>query len=383
MRCAEGLRCNGRLHFLPPEGCVPARSEEPTPRMPSLQVGSSELIAQAILRKSEDTEGVRPFDIGRDLNSLANLIEVAFASELDRTGNTIARDMRRLASSGPLLWMLDALGAFSPSPMHGFVWIARGKLAGNVTLTLENERTKVWSISNVAVHPDLQGHGIALQLMRAALEQVRAKGARWLVLEVRTDNAPAQRLYQELGFRAYDQVDELGLASHRWPTLPAAPLSHLRERRPGDSEGLYRLARSSIPASAQEVYPLQPQQYRLDLGQRLQSWLAPLVAGRQKTDWVLEESGEIIAWLQVTGQYTLAAHRLQIVVHPSHRGMVESQIVAVGLEHLQRFGQGQAAATVSTAHPEAERALRENGFETIRLLDRMALSITGNGVACS
>ena len=338
------------------------------------------MIAQATLQK-KNREGIRPFDISRDLNSLANLIEVAFAPELDRAGNTIARDMRRLASSGPFLWLLDALGACSPSPMRGFVWIAHGQLAGNVTLTLESERRRVWSISNVAVHPDLQGHGVAQQLMTAALQEVRTKGARWVVLEVRPDNAPAQKLYHELGFRAYDQIDELGLASHRWPVLSSAPFPRLREWRPDDWEGLYRLCRSAIPASAQEVHPLHPQQYRLGLGERLQSWLAPLIAGRQKHDWVLEEDGEIVAWLQVTGQYTLAAHRLQITVHPRHRGRVESQLVAAGLEHLRRFGQGPVASTISTAHREAEQALHSTGFETIRLLDQMALGISSNGQA--
>ncbi len=333
------------------------------------------MIGTALLRTKENFEGIRPFDISRDLNSLANLIEVAFAPELDRTGNTIARDMRRLASSGPFLWLLDALGAFSQSPMRGFVWAVRGQVAGNVTLTRESEHAKVWTVSNVAVHPDLQGQGIAQQLMRAALQEARAKHARWLVLEVRPDNLPAQRLYRELGFRAYDQVDELVLASHKWSELAAAQLPQLRARRTDDWERLYQLCRASVPVSAQEVHPLLPQQYRLGLGQRLQSWLGPLFSGRQTDDWVQEENGKILAWLRVTGQFTLAAHRLQMVVHPLQRGKVESQLVTAGLHHLRRFGQGQVAATVSTAHPEAEQALRDRGFETVRLLDQLALCI--------
>ncbi len=336
------------------------------------------MVARAILHKKENQEGLRPFDIGRDLDPLANLIEVAFASELDRTGSTIARDMRHLASSGPFLWLLDALGAFSPTPMRGFVWIAAGQLVGNVTLTLESGRKNVWSVSNVAVHPGFQGHGVAQQLMLAALGELRSKGAQWVVLEVRPDNAAAQRLYRDLGFRAYDQVDELGLASHRWPVGPAGPLPALRRRRPGDSDGLYRLCRSAIPASAQEVHPLDACQYRLGLARRLQSWLAPLLAGRQSDDWVLEDSGEIVAWLQVTGQYTLVAHRLHMTVHPRHRGKVEPQLVDAGLERLRRFGQGAVASTISTSHREAVQALHEKGFETIRLLDRMALGIDGN-----
>lgn len=337
------------------------------------------MIARAILHKKENREGLRPFDISRDLDPLANLIEAAFASELDRTGNTIARDMRRLASSGPFLWLLDALGAFSPTPMRGFVWTVGEQLVGNVTLTLESGRRNVWSVSNVAVHPDFQGHGVAQQLMMAALGEVRSKGAQRVVLEVRPDNAAAQRLYRELGFRAYDQVDELGLASHRWPVGAAGPPLALRRRRPGDSEGLYRLCKSAIPASAQEVHPLDARQYRLGLAQRLQSWLAPLLAERQSDDWLLEDSGEIVAWLQVTGQYTLAAHRLQMTVHPRYRGRVESQLVDAGLERLRRFGQGPVASTISTSHSEAEQALHEKGFETTRLLDRMALAILNNG----
>lgn len=53
---------------------------------------------------------------------------------------------------------------------------------------------------NICVAPEWQGSGIGHKLMRHVLRQARRLGARQLFLEVRPSNAPALKLYAELGF---------------------------------------------------------------------------------------------------------------------------------------------------------------------------------------
>ena len=55
-------------------------------------------------------------------------------------------------------------------------------------------------ITNVAVMEPWRGQGCAERLMRAMMASARALGARAMTLEVRENNAPAQRLYQRLDF---------------------------------------------------------------------------------------------------------------------------------------------------------------------------------------
>lgn len=55
-------------------------------------------------------------------------------------------------------------------------------------------------VNNIAVHPDFRGRGIGETLMRHVIDKVRARGATFMTLEVRTSNAGAVTLYKKLGF---------------------------------------------------------------------------------------------------------------------------------------------------------------------------------------
>jgi ribosomal protein S18 acetylase RimI-like enzyme len=56
-------------------------------------------------------------------------------------------------------------------------------------------------ILNIFVRPDRRREGIATDLLRAALERIRAVGARRVWLEVRESNAAALHIYEAAGFR--------------------------------------------------------------------------------------------------------------------------------------------------------------------------------------
>jgi len=56
-------------------------------------------------------------------------------------------------------------------------------------------------ITNIAVHPDARRRGIARRLLAGALEDVRRRRLRLVVLEVRPSNTEAIGLYASFGFR--------------------------------------------------------------------------------------------------------------------------------------------------------------------------------------
>jgi ribosomal protein S18 acetylase RimI-like enzyme len=336
------------------------------------------MLAEAVLSRKPD-QGLRPFDMRRDLQQLADLIDLAFVSETEPSRSSIVAEMRRMAKAGPFLWLLDASYAALSPLMGGFVWIDHGRLAGNVTLSAESGQRVLWTITNVAVHPDFRGQGIGHELTKAALDQARNKGARSVVLEVETDNAPAQQLYHELGFERYDTKAELSLpALRRSGRLHGSSMS-LRKRRANDWQRLYDFFRAVTPAAVQAIKPVLSHQYRMDIGMRLNRWLDDWLYRCQRSDWILEHAeprqtnGAISAVLQITGQYTGAAHRLQMDVHPEHRGNVEDQLLAAGLDRLRSFPERDVVSTVSTSHSQGLGAFQKAGFRTIRTLDQMVL----------
>lgn len=56
-------------------------------------------------------------------------------------------------------------------------------------------------IMNIAVHPDWRRRGIAESLIDNLIRELKNRGSRALMLEVRISNDPATRLYEKLGFR--------------------------------------------------------------------------------------------------------------------------------------------------------------------------------------
>jgi len=77
-------------------------------------------------------------------------------------------------------------------------------------------------INTIAVDANLRRQGLATALMRHLLADAAAHGARRTFLEVRRSNAPAQRLYESLGFAIadvrrnyYTQPDEDALVLSR------------------------------------------------------------------------------------------------------------------------------------------------------------------------
>jgi [ribosomal protein S18]-alanine N-acetyltransferase len=55
-------------------------------------------------------------------------------------------------------------------------------------------------VMTVAVAPDAQGQGLGGRLVQALVDAAADAGASQLLLEVRADNVPAQRLYARTGF---------------------------------------------------------------------------------------------------------------------------------------------------------------------------------------
>jgi [ribosomal protein S18]-alanine N-acetyltransferase len=55
-------------------------------------------------------------------------------------------------------------------------------------------------LHNIAVRRDMRRKKIAFRLLAEALRRSRLEGARWVTLEVRRSNLPAQKMYEKFGF---------------------------------------------------------------------------------------------------------------------------------------------------------------------------------------
>jgi ribosomal-protein-alanine N-acetyltransferase len=114
------------------------------------------------------------------------------------------RDIPALAALEPELFADDAWSEqtwwaeLAGRPRRSYVVGERaGSVAGYAGLDRGGE---VADVMTLAVAPTAQGHGLGKALLDWLVVEARRGGAEHLMLEVRADNAAAQRLYSRAGF---------------------------------------------------------------------------------------------------------------------------------------------------------------------------------------
>ncbi|MFE4666891.1 GNAT family N-acetyltransferase [Streptomyces sp. NPDC056716] len=88
-------------------------------------------------------------------------------------------------------------------PLDHFVAELDGRIVGYIRLGFPTElaaNAHVRQIRGLAVAEEARGHGVARALLRAAVEEARARAARRISLRVLGHNTAARKLYESEGF---------------------------------------------------------------------------------------------------------------------------------------------------------------------------------------
>ncbi|GIG30037.1 hypothetical protein Cma02nite_26370 [Cellulomonas marina] len=101
---------------------------------------------------------------------------------------------------GPTAWSEDSMRAELDGPGRTYlaaVDTATGALVGYAGLWFDGDDAQVMTVATATGH---QNRGVARGMLTDLLTEAERLGARTVLLEVRVDNAPAQHLYESLGF---------------------------------------------------------------------------------------------------------------------------------------------------------------------------------------
>jgi hypothetical protein len=257
------------------------------------------------------------------------------------------------------------------------VWLAEGRVVGCISTQRAPGATGRWLIANVAVHPNHRRQGLALAMMRAALDLIRAHGGTEAMLQVDDDNAGALALYQHLGFRPLGAHTHWRRPSHfdEPPTArpPAAPTAlRVRPRASSEWAAQYALAQHTRPHGLHWNQPLTEQAFR----PRWQEAFNDFFEGRTAEHWVVVDPAapDPLAAALYIEVNSFEHDRLTLLVAPRFAGQVELAVLSRGLQLLGR----RPWATVID-HPSADEAttaaLRALNFESRRVLCWMAATL--------
>ena len=329
-------------------------------------------------RRSEEYFGLRPMDPMRDLRGVADLIELAFASDLDRSGQSALQELRWLSRLKPVLWWMIYANPNHSDFLSGFVWEEAGKIIGNITVNQTSTSSRRWLISNVAVAENYRGRGIARRLIQTALELVREHNGLWVSLQVRTDNEPAKHLYEHFGFKEISGKTYLG--SRRVPKVKIYPLPRrvfLRRRNFNsyDAREAYNLAVTATSLSVQREWPLRQSQFKLNGSEYLNNFFRWFIGGGASEFWVVEDGQRFVATLNIQPGVWGQSHQIEVMVHPEWRGLLEKPLISRALNYLYTWRSRSILIKHPADHREAIEAYKEFGLSESQTLIWMKLKM--------
>jgi GNAT superfamily N-acetyltransferase len=150
-------------------------------------------------------------------------LRLATPADIPAIMQIVRRVVPLMRAAGNLQWDDDYPNpeAFTKDIAAAQLWVAELglRIAGVAALTTDQEPEYAdagWDIATpavvvhrLAVHPDLQGLGVAAALMQQAETVAVDRGIRELRVDTNTQNPATQRLLPKLGYRL---VGEIGLA---------------------------------------------------------------------------------------------------------------------------------------------------------------------------
>jgi GNAT superfamily N-acetyltransferase len=150
-------------------------------------------------------------------------LRLATPADIPAIMQIVRRVVPLMRAAGNLQWDDDYPNpeAFTRDIAIDQLWVAELglRIAGMAALTTDQEPEYAdagWDITTpaivvhrLAVHPDLQGLGVAAALMQQAEQVAAARNIRELRVDTNTENPATQRLLPKLGYRL---VGEIGLA---------------------------------------------------------------------------------------------------------------------------------------------------------------------------
>ncbi len=315
---------------------------------------------------------LRPFDVRRDLNAVADLVETCFADTLDADGRRYIQQMRSAARSPSYLLWAAVVAERVSLPLSGFVWEENGYIVGNLSLIPFNTfGQRIYLIANVAVDPAYRRRGIARELTIAAMERIRKRGVNSVWLHVREENPAALNLYTSLGFE--ERIRRTTWASTRRRAEP-----HSSEGNP-DLKGTDIIPRHSRYWSKQHkwlkrVYPPEigwHMTFNLNmLRPGLLGALHRLLTGTQVKQWAAVHENWLLGILAWQPLY-YRSDQLWLATGPED----EDTAIRSLLLHLQDKLAYRRELSVEYPAGHAIQAFKDAGFETHQTLIWMEMRL--------
>ena len=310
---------------------------------------------------------IRPVDVRKDLDDIANLIEICFSQTMDEDGRAYLRQLRKSAEDARRLSWAVGLAEENFIPISGFVWVEDNQLIGNLTLIpLQKQGKTVHLIANVAVLPQYRRRGIGNQLTQAAIDHVREKKAGSIWLQVRDDNEAAEQLYRGLGFEERSRRTTW----HNQAGDPEPDHSsdiEITACWPSDWNTQSLLLEQIYPQSVSWNLPVNFQKFKPSF----LSQFSNMIMGESYRNWAVRKNGQLLGTMTWEAARTWADN-IWVGCMPKDQELVLSHLLPHAMSSLHRTH----PQSINYPAGEAESVFLRYGFHKHLTLIWMELDLT-------
>ncbi|MCA9972316.1 MAG: GNAT family N-acetyltransferase [Anaerolineales bacterium] len=315
--------------------------------------------------------GPRPINLKRDVPQLIELLEMAFGEKVGQAGRYSLHYGNQNGQLSYLWWLNPYYQRLAP----GYVWQEGERIVGNVTL-ISTRLPGRHIVANVAVHPDFRRRGIARTLMRAVMEQVRARHGDVVMLQVLRTNQPAIDLYKSLDFLTVGSMSlwQASLARLReippWPDETPAP--RIRPLARSEAREAFELDRLCLHPDLNWPEPAEPNLYNQGFWRTLWHFFN----GRQQETWVIHDQNDRVVGLATICSEWAQPYELHLRVHPAWRGRLERPLLAKLVRRLRHMSRRTVRIHHQADDVVVNTLLKEAGFSLQRTLTHMRWNVT-------
>jgi len=315
---------------------------------------------------SQSSGGLRHINPNKDFPQLVELLRVVFGQELKDDGQLFGNAQ---SSQNPaFLWRFDPqLARLSP----GFVWEIDNRIIGNVTL-LPSRPYGRFLVANVAVHHDYRRQGYARLLMNAAVQDVRDRHGREILLQVVHDNERAISLYRSMGFDCLGSMTTWQTSVSRIRDLPIGEqrikVQPLHMRRWQEA---YQLDCQALDPDLNWPEPQRADYYKTGLWRRFFGFMN---ANSAHTFVTLDNDSQLSGLTTVHSEWG-RPHQITVRIHPSRQGQLELPLLNSAIKRVRNLARRNIRLIHNADDQAMNQLLPSANFGRQRTLTHMRLKL--------
>lgn len=302
---------------------------------------------------------IRPIKKG-DFDALFTVLSKAFTREIEIRGFDSQRFQRNAKLYCLTKLLMPAFDFFRKDYPTILVATLENKVVGEVHLVPLGK--KIWTIDSLAVDPTYSGRGIGYNLIKGSVEYIVKRRGKKALSSIRTDNAPALKIAERLGFSPFQKNHVFFQEMKNPPEASIPPDVLIRRFQSTDAEEVFKVCKVADPTKT-KAYNMSPKDFLTSAFE----WVLNRMLQLRSEKLVLEVEGRIVGYAQIAYTSQHEAAKIEcfcILPNPDFPRLAEALLTDI-LNFLARKNIKKVRVSLDEKREETIEAIKQKGFRPL------------------